>query len=421
MKGRTRRWREQRWLLDAVIRTVGIDWDQPRSVYGSAPGGPALMAEVAAIRGRIRRFTDISREFRRAAERREGIARQMERESRLVTAREHYFMASLLYGMAQWPIFDHTAENSYYNEKKIECYASYAEYADHDVRRAEIPFGDKSLPGWLHIPKNRSAYRAPAVLSIRGMDGHKELSVAMYGDQLLERGIAVLAIDGPGQNEALTRHIHCSATNWFDAGRAILTWLRSQPEIDPDRIVVHGISMGSFWGTQVASADDRLKGCVVQAVCHEPGMHTIFNEASPTYKARYMYMSDYDDEEAFDRFAQTLTLDGLGPKIACPYLVIAGEDDELSPIQYTYELLDSVTAPKQLLIFEGAAHALVGSPSIDLGPNILTFVAEWIRDRLDDQPMETRHMFVDMAGTVHSSSFEEAREHGPHGRSSYPP
>src|SRR5712664_2955043 len=36
----TRRWTEQRWLLDNTIRSVGMDWDQPRSAYLSAPCGP---------------------------------------------------------------------------------------------------------------------------------------------------------------------------------------------------------------------------------------------------------------------------------------------------------------------------------------------------------------------------------------------
>ena len=45
-----------------------------------------------------------------------------------------------------------------------------------------------------------------------------------------------------------------------------------------------------------------------------------------------MYMSGYDDEAAFDEFAKTLTLKGVASKIACPYLVVAGEDDELCPI-----------------------------------------------------------------------------------------
>jgi hypothetical protein len=34
-----KRWREQRWLLDNVIRANGVDWDQPRTVYLAAPCG----------------------------------------------------------------------------------------------------------------------------------------------------------------------------------------------------------------------------------------------------------------------------------------------------------------------------------------------------------------------------------------------
>ena len=28
-----RRYEEQRWLIDNIIRANGIDWDQPRSLY----------------------------------------------------------------------------------------------------------------------------------------------------------------------------------------------------------------------------------------------------------------------------------------------------------------------------------------------------------------------------------------------------
>ena len=51
----TRRWTEQRWLLDNTIRSVGMDWDQPRSVYLSAPCGPQAAADFAAIRARIQK------------------------------------------------------------------------------------------------------------------------------------------------------------------------------------------------------------------------------------------------------------------------------------------------------------------------------------------------------------------------------
>ena len=37
---RVRRWHEQRWLLDAVVQSVGMEWDQPRLAYTLLPCGP---------------------------------------------------------------------------------------------------------------------------------------------------------------------------------------------------------------------------------------------------------------------------------------------------------------------------------------------------------------------------------------------
>jgi fermentation-respiration switch protein FrsA (DUF1100 family) len=412
---RMKRWQDQRWLLDVVIQTVGIEWDQRRIGYTLGPCGPEAAPDFNGVRARTRRFNDASREFRRAAVRRENKARQHEADGHLVAAGESYFIASLLYGSAQWPIFAHTPENERLGDKKVECYTRYTQYANHEIRRVDIPFGDSAIPAWFHLPNvphtlaatNGNLGPMPCVMSIPGMDSFKETGVALYGDRLLERGIAVLSIDGPGQKEALQRGIHVTATNWMEAGRAVLDWMRAQPEIDPDRIAVKGTSMGSFWGTQVASIDDRIRGCAVQAVCHEPGMNTIFNVASPTFKLRFMYMAGYEDEDEFDRFASTMTLEGVGEKVTCPYLVLAGEDDHLSPIECTYELMDTISGPKQLVLYEGADHGLGGSSSSDLGPNPQTFIADWLLDRLNGKPMESQHILIDMAGQPQVSGFAD--------------
>jgi hypothetical protein len=34
-ENRVRRWKEQRWLMDAIIQAVGVEWDQPRLGYGA--------------------------------------------------------------------------------------------------------------------------------------------------------------------------------------------------------------------------------------------------------------------------------------------------------------------------------------------------------------------------------------------------
>lgn len=403
---RMKRWQEQRWILDNIIKTVGVEWDQNRIGYTLGPCGPEATFDFMGVRTRVQKFSDISREFGRAGARRESIARRFEEEGRMVAARESYFIASLLYGSAQWPIFENTPENISLNNKKVECYMKYARYADHEVRRVEIPFASKSLPAYLHLPKNPAA-PLPCILNIGGMDSFKEMLHSLYGDRFLERGIASLAIDGPGQGECCIRDIHVTATNFKDAGRAALTWMRAQPELDPDRMAIVGLSFGSFWGTQVASIDDRLKGCAVSLVCHEPGANAIFNMASPTFKLRFMYMAGYEDEEEFDKFAETLTLSGMGEQIKCPFLVVAGEDDELSPIEYTYELMDVIKAPKELLLYQGERHGLNTTSSSAQGPNSRIYIAEWIKDRLDSKPMESKKILVDMMGQTHVTPFND--------------
>ena len=71
----TRRWTEQRWLLDNTIRSVGMDWDQPRSVYLSAPCGPQASADFAAVRTRIQKYADAAPAFEAVAKRREAAAK----------------------------------------------------------------------------------------------------------------------------------------------------------------------------------------------------------------------------------------------------------------------------------------------------------------------------------------------------------
>jgi hypothetical protein len=50
-----RRFEEQRWLIDNIIRANGIDWDQPRSLYLSGPCGNEANADFAGIRERVKK------------------------------------------------------------------------------------------------------------------------------------------------------------------------------------------------------------------------------------------------------------------------------------------------------------------------------------------------------------------------------
>jgi dienelactone hydrolase len=397
----TKRWIEQRWLLDNTIRAVGMDWDQPRSVYLSAPCGPQAAADFAAIRARIQKYADCSPAFEAVARRREGVAKAALAAGDRVTARENYFMAAVHWGAAMWPIDEDNTRNQDLNARKRECYGNYASYADHRIEEVWIAMpGGKNLPAWLHLPPRYAGGRIPAVIAVPGMDSFKETGVSMYGDRWLERGIAVLAIDGPGQYEAPLVGLFFSMPGWQAAGKACCDWLAARPEIDADRIGISGNSFGSFFSTIAAAYEPRIRAVAVSGVCHEPGFHTIFEEASPTFKMRFMFMSNFTDEAKFDEFRKTMTWEGHAERIHAPYLCMAGEADELSPLEHTERLMKALKGPKRWVVYQDSRHSVGGVPAANLGPNPAVHVADWMAAILAGKTFPSEKWFVSAAGQI---------------------
>ena len=397
----TRRFAAQRWLLDTTIRTVGMDWDQPRSIYLSAPMGSEANADFAAIRARIVRLADASPAFEAVARRREAKAQAAEQDGNLITARENYFMAAIHWGAAQWPIDENDDQNRFYNGKKRECYTHYARLADHHVEAAWIPLPDgRKLPAWFHLPSGHRGERVPVVISVPGMDSFKEMSVAMYGDRWLSRGLAVLALDGPGQYESPVLDVYFTMQAWMESGKAAVDWLSARSEIDTARIGLSGNSFGSFFGTIAAAHEPRIRALSVSAVCHEPGFHTIFEEASPTFKMRFMYMSGITDEAEFDRFRQGMTWQGHAEKIRAPYLCVAGEFDELSPLEHTERLMTVLAGPKRLVVYQDSRHSVGNVPAANLGPTPTILMADWMRATLDGKPFASEKWYVESSGRI---------------------
>ena len=400
-----RRFEAQRWLLDNIIRANGIDWDQPRSLYLSGPCGNEANADFAGIRERVKKMADIGPAFEAVARRREAKAKAAEEADRRVTARDNYFMAAVHWGAAQWPYDQNDETNIAYNNKKRECYAKYAALAEHHVEAVWVPFRDKAIPAWLHLPPGYKGGRIPAVIAIPGMDSFKEIQVALYGDRFLNRGMAVLAIDGPGQYEAPMIGVYFSVENWMAAGKPLVDWLSSRSEIDGERIGCSGTSFGTFFGTILTAHEPRIRAFAAMSVCHEPGCHTIFQEASPTFKKRFMYMSGITDEDEFDKFRKTITWEGHADKIRAPYLVVAGECEELSPIEHSERLIKTVKGPKQMVVYQESRHSVGNVPAANLGPFPPILVADWMAERLAGKPLASEHWFVRSNGQIDKTPY----------------
>ena len=408
-ESRVKRWSDQRWVVDTIIQAVGMEWDQPRLRYTLYPCGPDAIGDFQTVSQRVKKFSDMHREFAAAAQRRESKAEAFKKEGRIVSARESFFIASLLWSSARWPIFENNDKSVEYNDRMVACYNQFAKYAPRPVERVEIPFGNrgKSLPGYLHLPHAPAPNeKFPCVLSVDGMDASKEIMCSMYGDKFLERGIANFVYDGPGQGECLIREIFVTENNHMDAALAIYDVLSRHPHIDKNRLVIYGISFGSFFGLQAAaSLGARIKGVAVTFVCHEPGMNALMDMSSPSFKMRFMYMTGHDDETKFAKLQKKFNLTPYVGKIKCPVLIQAGEDDELSPIEFTEQVLAKIKTRKKFVTYEAERHSLGGYSASSLGENWFNMLADWCNDRVNGREAPHERVFIDAFGLAHRSSF----------------
>ncbi|MDH3738374.1 MAG: prolyl oligopeptidase family serine peptidase, partial [Alphaproteobacteria bacterium] len=185
----------------------------------------------------------------------------------------------------------------------------------------------------------------------------------------------------------------------MDAAQAVYDWLIEHPAIDKDRLVIFGISFGSFFGAQAAAQlGDKVKGAALSFVCHEPGCYTIFNMAAPSFKLRFMFMSNYDNEDEFDHFISEFSLDPIVDQIQCPVLVQAGQDEELSPIECSENFVEALNVPKKLVFYEGERHAIGGGTAAYLGENWYTMLADWCLDRVNDKPAPSEQVLINALG-----------------------
>jgi cephalosporin-C deacetylase-like acetyl esterase len=412
---RDARFADQRWLLDLVIELAGPDWDQGRLEYYALPCSPDHKAAFLGLRGSIKKFDDFTREFVKVARHFELRGKGQIAQGHDRSASDDFFAAAIAYGAAQWPIYTNTELNQVLEQKKNDCYRAYAERADHPVKAVEVPYQGRSVPGYLHLPAGTqpgsTQVKLPLVVMVSGMDAFKELTLFASADRYLSRGMAALVIDGPGQGSCLPREIWYDPTTYGEVGVAAYETAAAAPEIDPDRIMMWGLSQGSFWATQMAAAESRYAACAVMYTCFDPRNTAMFAGQSPTFVQKFMLMTGSNTFEELQRRVASMEVAPLSAKLAMPYLVVAGEDDPLTDPQQTFDHLNNVPDPKQLLFYTGEDHAPVTRSSGRLGPAHQVYVADWLADRAARRPVESQRITVDFRGQQHVEPWGESQHY----------
>jgi pimeloyl-ACP methyl ester carboxylesterase len=347
-KLRTRR-DEQQWMLDLALnmrgRVQNFERDEPETPK------------------RAHNYRMLPKMWREAAEHHEALARRAHVNGFLATATEHYDHAIEAYRMAQHPIFyDDNPVKIRLHRKLCEMVDRRSECAAYPIERVEVPFDDgTTISCLLHLLPDRR--RAPCVVYVPGMDQTKEVFPRAAHNIAIPRGVHVLAMDGPGQGSANIQKLRAVGNNYERAGAAVIDALLTRKEIDPARIAIYGISMGSYWSLRLASYDHRMAAVVSGVACFNPN-NTIFTQASPRFKQMFMYMAGLDDEDAFDEMARTMTVRGSLGRVECPTLLVTGEFDPLCPLEDAVEAYEELRVAKEMWVIESQFHPLWKLPNL---------------------------------------------------------
>lgn len=383
----------QKWVLETLLGMGGMDVLHPES--------QGTMEAFGYNHNDIKRVFSIpsgsmlTKSWVKTAAAVEAKAKYAESRGFNLTARDLYLRACLLYGRAQYTFFRDDPRKTAFHNKLVECYKKVIELNATPVERLQISFEGKKVYCVLHLPAVQNK-KVPCVLMLPGMDMFKEDWHASAQREYLPRGMAVMALDGPGQGESLLHGLKASADNYERAAKAVIDYLTTRPEIDPGKIALYGTSMGSYWGTRTAAYDQRIKACAT-AMGNYGTTEIIFNQAQPNFKVNFMYMAGFTNEEEFDeKVAKHMHLREVAPKIKCPYLMQYGEFDELCPPEDALAHYDSIKAPKEIWVYEDEFHPLGG-----VGAEMISSGADWLLQMLEGKykPDMDRRVLIGREGT----------------------
>jgi esterase FrsA len=278
----------------------------------------------------------------------------------------NYLRAWRLYYFGQWPSPTSAGKQASY-QRAVDAYLLHAKYFDPPLEVVRIPYEGKEIVGYLRLPAN-APRPVPLVLAISGLDSRKETVAETYAAALPE-GIGFFAVDSPGTGQA-PRKADETADQMYSR---VLDYLATRPEIDKNRILVHGQSFGAYWAAKLAHTEaKRLLGAVTQS----PPTHRTFQSdffRSRMYTREYLFdllpaslfvygLKSSDELIAFLPKMSLQAQDLLG-KPTAPMLVVGGTKDTQVPIDDLELLINSGSEPREAWINPVGGHMGRSTPT----------------------------------------------------------
>ena len=274
-------------------------------------------------------------------------------------------------------------------QRFLDIFARGLELSQENCQRVTIPYEGKEISA-LYVRAQGVQGPAPILVQANGLDSTKEMKYRVgLPAWLAKRGVSSLLVDQPGTGEALRLH---GMTARFDSehwASRVVDWLETQPDVDPRRIGMEGVSLGGYYCPRAVAFEPRFACGVVWGANHDwrdvqkRRLQREGNLPVPHYWAHVCWVWGAKDIDDFMRIAENVHLDGVLDRVRVPFLVTHGEKDSQIPLhwaQRTYEQL--VNSPKRELKVFTEREGGVQHSSFDNSINAGHYIADWVAEVL---------------------------------------
>jgi 2,6-dihydroxypseudooxynicotine hydrolase len=277
----------------------------------------------------------------------EQMAEQAEVEGNSLTAAFHYFHAAISYHVGKALFVQKLDELRIAHTHVVRDYQQALPSFDFPGERVAIPYeGGATMYGILRKPRQRREW-SPVVILIPGLDSVKE-ELHNSGDDFLRRGLAVLAIDGPGQGEM--EFEHPMRHDYEVPVRYAIDFLENRTDVDAGRVGLIGVSLGGYYALRAAACESRVKAAIAVAGIYNVMEH--FDRLPKLTRQSLIVRSGSTSEQQALEKLEAFHLAEVMEKIRCPLLAIVGRMDQPAPTRDAERIVAEAGGAAELWIFE---------------------------------------------------------------------
>jgi len=278
------------------------------------------------------------------------MGEKAEAERQYESAGYHYLHAVMAYHFGKYLFVNKPTELRTAHDHVVSLYKKALPYFEYPGEHVAIPYeGGATMSGILRKPWH--AAKPPVVILVPGLDSVKE-ELHLYGDDFLRRGMAVLAIDGPGQGEMEFEH---PMRHDFEVPiRYAIDYLESRPDIDANKVGMMGVSLGGYYAPRAAAFEPRVKASIANAGGYNFVSH--FERLPQLTRAAFIHRTGSASEEEARAKLAAFDLKGVMEKITTPLLIIMGRRDRLIPPSDGDRMVKEAGGAAELWMFEDGNH-----------------------------------------------------------------